>query len=776
MAGRSGRPRSSAACAPAQRTEALGERVLPADAEKLLELRLALGGHVELLRLQLDRLRSDGAVVVVDEHLLIDLLGADGPLRRDADAGRRELGAHELDHLGVARVRLDKDERHLCAARELELERREPLCDRRQERVVSGRRARVNGLGVRATGAKDARGAERDGAECCARAGEKIGRHRSRARAGAARREHAPARHVEGMARRAEDGCDHLLLPRVSENAHWAEGTNQFRATLALCSRGQAQMRVGEGDEIASRGRVTLRSALCARVRTGRRGVRAPPRPLTRFSGRRPRDERTKNNGVGRAAGRGANTRTNEGRWLLMLARTLALFTLVLWPARFMHAARADNAMSVWRACELQHGSAFVMRLRASRRELCRRAQLFPLLESPNGAEGVLLVSSATISRALRTRQRREQQVVQVRVPCALMVSRLQLTAYMYQERPWELATGVSKPPASRNGTCVRQLILFARDGKENPFHAVSAVAGAFFSALVVGLDPAETDVLVTDDAGEDGDISSLLLRALFHSVQALPPMPTPKPRQRKPGACADLLVVPSRHLALPWRDFHTPMALPCRNSTLFDALRSAVVRGLALSTAPVPSPSLSPLAPRRFWLRPSTARADAPELRGLVLARRHRTYRRLLNPETVIRLLREKQRVDATELELSELPLRAQLEAVRQAGVLVGVHGAALTWLLFARERTTIIELVTSRSGPFCYYNLAHLAGHRTCRYRAESASDPSRAQSGDDVLVDAPRFGAFLGLCFGSEDGVSNDDYMSERNPFAVVHSPPA
>ncbi|KAG8463783.1 hypothetical protein KFE25_004056 [Diacronema lutheri] len=415
-----------------------------------------------------------------------------------------------------------------------------------------------------------------------------------------------------------------------------------------------------------------------------------------------------------------------------------------------------DNATRTARECSRDHGAAFLAELRARRRALCVGADVFPSLEhGPVGpVEGVVVLQPGTVRRTSRSRSLRWRSVVQIGAPCNLGAHRVALPGYMYQEHPWLLST--SARAAHARVPCARQAVLFARDGAANPFHALGAVCGAFFSALAAGADPSETDVLMTDTAADEGDLSTAMLRALFRSVRALP-------RAAQGRACADTLVVPSRHLALIWRDFHTPSRVRCTSSALVDGLRSALVRGLALDDRPeriVVEPLLS------HGVR-SAPPGETAQSAGLLLGRRAKEYRALLNERDVVRILAQRHSVRVRSIELADLPLRAQVEAVRTADVLIGVHGAALSWLLFARVRTTVIELIPPQSGPFGYYNLAHIAGLRACRYRAEA----SRANDRANVYVHGVLFGAFLDLCFASEEGVSSDDYLAQRDPFPVV-----
>mmetsp|Transcript_82 Transcript_82/g.213 ORF Transcript_82/g.213 Transcript_82/m.213 type:complete len:609 (-) Transcript_82:352-2178(-) len=90
--------------------QAIFHHLAPCHAELLLELRLSLVLNGEFRRLLHDSLGGDGAVVDVDELLLVNDFGLDRALALDGQAAFRELVLHESLHLVGHSMGLDEHE------------------------------------------------------------------------------------------------------------------------------------------------------------------------------------------------------------------------------------------------------------------------------------------------------------------------------------------------------------------------------------------------------------------------------------------------------------------------------------------------------------------------------------------------------------------------------------------------------------------------------------------------------------------------------------------
>mmetsp|Transcript_35348 Transcript_35348/g.53140 ORF Transcript_35348/g.53140 Transcript_35348/m.53140 type:complete len:411 (-) Transcript_35348:39-1271(-) len=92
---------------------ALGQSLVPRQAEGLLELVLGLLLDGQLVGLLLHGPGGDGAIMGVDEHVLVDGLGGDLALGLDADSLLREALGHQLLHAVSDSMRLDENERRV---------------------------------------------------------------------------------------------------------------------------------------------------------------------------------------------------------------------------------------------------------------------------------------------------------------------------------------------------------------------------------------------------------------------------------------------------------------------------------------------------------------------------------------------------------------------------------------------------------------------------------------------------------------------------------------
>jgi hypothetical protein len=108
-------------------------------------------------------------------------------------------------------------------------------------------------------------------------------------------------------------------------------------------------------------------------------------------------------------------------------------------------------------------------------------------------------------------------------------------------------------------------------------------------------------------------------------------------------------------------------------------------------------------------WLREQFLTAPPPKRHRKLYLERRAPTRKLTNASEV-RDLFKKQGWDVVDP--SELSLDEQIQIFRESWMVAGVHGAALTNLLWTAPGTRVIELMPSRRRNGCYAGLALVAG----------------------------------------------------------------
>ncbi len=139
---------------------------------------------------------------------------------------------------------------------------------------------------------------------------------------------------------------------------------------------------------------------------------------------------------------------------------------------------------------------------------------------------------------------------------------------------------------------------------------------------------------------------------------------------------------------------YNTPIIDGCRNSGLFQAFSEFVTYRLGVHrSAPI----------------------DARRLRVTMLSRRTK-YRRVLNENSLVSALTATGRYDVRLAHFTHAhpTFVVQMQEVRNTDILVGMHGAGLTHLLFLPDWACVFELYDC-GDPGCYTDLARLRGvHR--------------------------------------------------------------
>nr|XP_018910304.1 PREDICTED: EGF domain-specific O-linked N-acetylglucosamine transferase isoform X1 [Bemisia tabaci] len=134
---------------------------------------------------------------------------------------------------------------------------------------------------------------------------------------------------------------------------------------------------------------------------------------------------------------------------------------------------------------------------------------------------------------------------------------------------------------------------------------------------------------------------------------------------------------------------YNTPLMYGCEKSGLFKAFSQHIVHRLQI-----------PFHPRKN-----------NQVRIAFLSR-ETTYRKVLNEDALLSSLRKNPRYFVQKVVFTHLTdFKTQLEVIRNSDVLIGMHGAGLTHLLFLPDWAAVFELYNCEDDR-CYLDLARLRG----------------------------------------------------------------
>ena len=136
--------------------------------------------------------------------------------------------------------------------------------------------------------------------------------------------------------------------------------------------------------------------------------------------------------------------------------------------------------------------------------------------------------------------------------------------------------------------------------------------------------------------------------------------------------------------------------------------------------------------------LRPAIGKTTGPTI---LLIKRTGAARRLRNFDEVVRAVQESARDRACVVDFDRMTVADQVSVCRQADAIVGVHGAGLANMVWARPGTVVVEIVPVEP-PFFRYLFWHLAtslglSHRQIFVRGNWAS--TEVEVDPSVVVDA-------------------------------------
>lgn len=160
-----------------------------------------------------------------------------------------------------------------------------------------------------------------------------------------------------------------------------------------------------------------------------------------------------------------------------------------------------------------------------------------------------------------------------------------------------------------------------------------------------------------------------------------------------------------------------------CRDSSLFDAYRRHVLQAFdLLDVSPPPIPSATLIVRRRTPLK--------------------NVGRVLENEEEVVSTMQQQapHLLRTQVVDLAALMLADQLRIVRQSNILVGVHGAGLSWILFAADEAVLLEIHPSYREDRHFRHIARMANKDYMPMR--STVRETCLGTSDNVHVDMPEF----------------------------------
>ncbi|CAG7661329.1 unnamed protein product [Allacma fusca] len=155
---------------------------------------------------------------------------------------------------------------------------------------------------------------------------------------------------------------------------------------------------------------------------------------------------------------------------------------------------------------------------------------------------------------------------------------------------------------------------------------------------------------------------------------------------------------------------YNTPLIWGCRNSGLFHAFSKFMLHRLKIKARPVPT--LSKL--------------------NVTFISRQTRYRKVLNEDILLQELRKNQDLNVIKADFTwSTPFAKQLEVIQNTDILIGMHGAGLTHLLFLPDWAAVFELYNCED-EHCYADLARLRGVKYITWEKpdkleEKGADPS-------------------------------------------------
>lgn len=138
----------------------------------------------------------------------------------------------------------------------------------------------------------------------------------------------------------------------------------------------------------------------------------------------------------------------------------------------------------------------------------------------------------------------------------------------------------------------------------------------------------------------------------------------------------------------------------------------------------------------RSTWLRRTE---HAPKISRIYISRKNASKRRIVNEDEILPILQE---MGVTLVDFDSVKFDEQVSLVLNCNILIALHGAGLTHMLWIREKSKVMEIrAHDDSTNNCYYVLASDLGH-DYHYALADKLDSSLPTQEADVIVDPALF----------------------------------
>ena len=264
---------------------------------------------------------------------------------------------------------------------------------------------------------------------------------------------------------------------------------------------------------------------------------------------------------------------------------------------------------------------------------------------------------------------------------------------------------------APSTATCTNEMgvtnvALVQRDGDANLFHMYAEFFGFFLSTVVLGLDRRDTQVVLLDDRADGYE---------FAVWEALTGRRALRPRDVPDMSCArrGVYTIPGGSSPL-WRGSWA--AFGCSDSRLFHQFTSEISH--------------------YYQLPPVSPQQEKGVFAITVIARRRRVLTNTAELLGAVKAMMAERNILADRFPISvqyfeDLSYADQLRRVRDTTILVGLHGAGLTHLMFLPAEAVVVEVKPRDFGSFLFRNMAKLCGKGYF-------SVPARETFGSTVALD--------------------------------------
>lgn len=333
---------------------------------------------------------------------------------------------------------------------------------------------------------------------------------------------------------------------------------------------------------------------------------------------------------------------------------------------------------------------------------------------------------------------------------CALVPSKL-TTSAKFAVLPVRPATGPHPSDAAGDSDDDEWLLTVHRDcgpPRNNPYHCTADVVSAYLAIRAVGADPKRVRIVLTGrfDLGPYAELWRSIGGAGVHSSEQWEALLLNEtwamPRFRS-------LLVPMVNPSGPlW--YHYWMFTPCKRASPL----LLELRGLMLASALDMGPADSLATVRRRFGEGCTI-PYSPQLDGtgpvVTIAsrvksaayKRHGMQRQLANEAEIVARLRKElpKGVRVQAVDLSTLSWPEQMRVIHNTTVLLGMHGAALTWSMFMEPGGAMVELheyLGDKAPPKGMGNIASHTGLAYYRWRATTPGpEPWKGTRADASFV---------------------------------------